>query len=218
MNNPNSHSPDSVASPRVFENKDDDYDYDYDLPSLPSIPRLSDTGRSFQEQLAAATRKNSGGRKKRRRKSRKKKRKSRRKTRKKRRRKSRKKRKTRRRKKGGVKTSAFKKTNATMKRSKTVSNLVGLAKKSKPHASRMTRQGFKPPRTASSLSKHVTFRPISPQSQPPLMRQPSQGSQAAQQPLAQQPLLQLMGDMSINPPSPTSSEEELSKFTEEENP
>ena len=44
-------SPDSVASPRVFKKDDDD---DYDVPSLPPIPRLSRTGRSFQEQLTAA--------------------------------------------------------------------------------------------------------------------------------------------------------------------
>jgi len=143
-----------------------------------------------------------GGRKKRRRKSRKKKRKSRRKTRKKRRRKSRKKRKTRRRKKGGVKTnlSAFKKT---FKKSPTSSNLVRLAKSSKPQHQRITSLGFKQPKS-SSLSK-VTFRPISPQSQPQLTQQPSQGLQAAQQPLAQQPLAQQMEAMSINTPSPVSS-------------
>ena len=212
MDNPK--SPYSVASPRVFENKDDD-DYDYDVPSLRTqIPRSSDTGRSFQEQMAAAaatTRKNRGGRKKRRRKSRKKKRKSRRKTRKKRRRKSRKKRKTRRRKGRGKYSSAFKKT---MKRTKTfASKLSGLADKSKPqHASRITRQGFKQPKK-SSLSKHVTFRPISPQSQPPLMQQPSEGLQV---PVIQQPqpssLAQQMQVMSINPPSPTSSEDELSSY------
>ena len=208
MNNPK--SPDSVASPRVFKEDDDDYD----LPSLPQIPRSSDTGRSFPEQLADAekrtTRKNSGGRKKRRRKSRKKKRKSRRKTRKKRRRKSRKKRKTRRRKKGGVKT-AFKKT---IKRSKTVSDLARLARlaEQSEHASRITRQGFKQPKK-SSLSKHVMFRPISPQSQPSLRQQPSQGLEAGQQPLAQQPLSHQMGAMSINTPSPVSSGgEEITGF------
>ena len=157
-----------------------------------------------------------GGRKKRRRKSRKKKRKSRRKTRKKRRRKSRKKRKTRRRKKGGVKQSAFNKT--TLKKSQTSSNLAALlarskkiAKKSKPqHASHITRQGFKQPRK-SSLSKHVTFRPISPQSQPPLMQQPSQGS-VVHQPQSQQEFHHAFQNMSINPPSPTSSEDELSSY------
>lgn len=159
-----------------------------------------------------------GGRKKRRRKSRKKKRKSRRKTRKKRRRKSRKKRKTRRRKGRGKtpktpKTSAFKKT---MKRSTTVGNLAALlaqsnklAKSSKPqhqhqHVRRITRQGFKQP---------ALFRPV------PKEEQPSQGLEAAQQPLAplaQQPLAQQMGAMSINPRSRTSSEEELSTFMNED--
>ena len=111
-----------------------------------------------------------GGRKKRRRKSRKKKRKSRRKTRKKRRRKSRKKRKTRRRKKGGVKTSAFKKT---LKKSSRVLDLQKFQKQPK-HAKLNIVRGLKQPKS-SSLSK-VTFRTVSPQSQPSLRQQPSQGS------------------------------------------
>jgi hypothetical protein len=179
-----------------------------DIPDDEDLPYFDESGQLTERQKQLADKMAQGGKRKTRRRKKKKSRKTRRKTRKKRRRKSRKKRKTRRRKKGGVKQSAFKKT---LSRSKTVTgNLAGLADQSKPHARRITRTGFKAPKP-SSLRKQ--FRPISPQSQPQLMQQPLQGLAAAQQPLAQQPLAQLMGDMSINPPSPTSSEEELSMFT-----
>ena len=130
-------------------------------------------------------------RKKRKRKSRKKKRKSRRKTRKKRRRKSRKKRKTRRRKKGGVKTSAFKKT---LKKSPRVLDLQKLTQPK--HAKLNIVRGFKQSKP-SSLSKQqpVMFRPISPQSQPPLMQQPSEGLAVVQQP--QPSLADHMGDLQL---------------------
>ena len=111
-----------------------------------------------------------------------------------------------------MKPSAFK----TMKRSKTASNLVGLAKKSKPQdARRITRQGFKQPQK-SSLSKRFAFRPVSPQSQPQLMQQSSQGLPVFPPPQSADDVAQQMQNMSFNhPPSPTSSEEELSEFMNE---
>tara|TARA_X000000368_G_C22612096_1_gene528424 strand:+ start:150 stop:473 length:324 start_codon:yes stop_codon:yes gene_type:complete len=103
--------------------------------------------------------------------------------------------------------SAFK----TMKKSPRVLDLQKLTQPK--HATLNIVRGFKQSKPSSLRTQQsVTFRPISPQSQPQLMQQPSQGS-VIQQPQSQQELALQMQGMSINPPSPTSSEEELSKFT-----
>ena len=163
-----SNSPDSVASPRVFENRDEmpplvlpppavnplnhqflnaplpagppPIPLPQQQPEQPGYMKSTVSSRNKRRSRTKKPRTKRQGGKRKKRKTRKKKRKSRRKTRKKRRRKSRKKRKTRRRKKGGMpgRTSAFQKT--SLKRSKTVaSNLAGLADQSKPqHAKRIS--------------------------------------------------------------------------------
>ena len=210
MNDTN--SPNSVASPQVFENNDEMPPLVLPPPAInprnlqflnaplpagpppiplpqqqPEQPGYMKSTVSSRNKRRSRTKRRGGKRKKR--KTRKKKRKTRRKTRKKRRRKSRKKRKTRRRKKGGMpgRTSAFQKP--SLKRNKTVaSNLAGLADQSKSqHAKRtLTRTGFKA--TQSSLRKQqpVTFRPVPSQSQPP---------QSLPQP--PQSLPQLLGDLQL---------------------